>query len=84
MIVPRAYEDFVNFIVAGVKPEAVLAYNPTPAASDRVEELVFKSKTDGLSAAEKTELDHYLHVEHITRLAKARARQQLKAWAILS
>ena len=37
-----------------------------------------------LSAAEKTELDHYLHVEHITRLAKARARQQLKAWAILS
>ncbi len=78
MMVPRAYEDFVNFIVSGISPEAVLAYTPTPAASDRVEELVFKSKTDGLSAAEQTELEHYLQIEHIMRLAKARAQQQRK------
>ena len=35
-------------------------------------------KLDSLSPDEKAELDHYLHVEHVMRLAKARARQRLQ------
>ena len=79
MIVPRAYEDFVNFIVSGIQPEAVLAYHPTPETNDRVEDLVIKSKTDGLDKAEQSELEHFLQIEHIMRLAKARVHQRLKA-----
>ena len=79
MNVPIAYEDFVNFIVSGTTPEVVLTYQPTPEASDRVEQLVFKSKPDGLSQPEQTELEHYLHIEHIMRLAKSRAHQLLKS-----
>ncbi len=79
MIVPRAYEDFVNFIVAGIQPEAVLGYHPAPETNDRVENLVFKSKMDGLNLAEQSELGHYLQIEHIMRLAKARVHQRLKA-----
>ncbi len=73
MIVSRAYEDFVNFIVAGIQPEAVLAYHPAPETNDRVENLVFKSKTDGLNSTEQAELEHFLQIEHIMRLAKAHA-----------
>lgn len=79
MIVPRAYEDFVNFLVTGATPATVLAYQPTSEASDRVEQLVVKSKMDELNQAEKSELDHYLHIEHLMRLAKARAHQLLKS-----
>ena len=32
---------------------------------------------DGLTAEEKSELDHYFQLEHIMRLAKARAQQYL-------
>jgi hypothetical protein len=44
-----------------------------------VVELVQRDKTDGLDADERSELDHYLLLEHIMRLAKARARQHLSA-----
>ncbi len=79
MNVPKAYEEFVNFIVSGIQPEAVIAYQPMPETSDRVETLVFKSKANGLTDAEQSELDHFLQIEHIMRLAKARAHQLLKA-----
>ena len=79
MNVPRAYEDFVNFIVSGTTPEVVLAYQPRSEASDRVEQLVFKSKTEGLSQSEQSELEHYLHLELVMRLAKSRAHQYLKS-----
>jgi hypothetical protein len=39
--------------------------------------LIRREKTAGLSADETEELNHYLHIEHLMRLAKARARQHL-------
>jgi len=46
-------------------------------AKARVADLIFREKTEGLSADEKSELDHYLQIEHLMRLAKARAHQYL-------
>jgi hypothetical protein len=39
-----------------------------------VAELIHKEKSVGLSAEEATELEHYLTLEHMMRLAKDRAR----------
>ena len=39
--------------------------------------LIEREKTNGLSSGEKAELDHYVELEHIMRLAKARARLRL-------
>lgn len=36
-------------------------------------DLIFREKNGNLSDAEKSELDHYLMIEHLLRLAKARA-----------
>lgn len=74
----RAYEEIVEFIAAGVEPEAVAAFRPSDATKARAHELVVKEKRAGLTPEEVSELDHYLQIEHLMRLAKARARQHLK------
>ena len=51
-----------------------LSYRPSDATRERVLELIDREKTTGLSGEEKSELDHYMELEHIMRLAKARAR----------
>ena len=71
----RAYEEIVDFIAAGTSPNNVVTYQPSPAAKERVADLIFREKASGLTLEEKSELDHYLQLEHIMRLAKARARQ---------
>ncbi|HEY6333777.1 MAG TPA: hypothetical protein VI756_30955 [Blastocatellia bacterium] len=69
----KAYEEIIEFIAAGSTPGSVIAYRPSEATRERVRDLIDKEKTSGLSADEKAELDHYLELEHIMRLAKARA-----------
>jgi hypothetical protein len=70
----KAYEELIDFIAAGSKPDDVIAYEPSPATKNRVADLIHKEKTDGLTSEEKSELDNYMQLEHIMRLAKARAR----------
>ena len=73
----KAYEEVIDFIASGPSPSSVISFRPSREASARVAELVEREKTTGLSPAEKGELDHYMELEHIMRLAKARARQRL-------
>jgi hypothetical protein len=74
----RAYEEIVNFFVAGPSSELVATIQPSEATRQHVGDLVTREKTTGLTAEETSELDHYLHVEHLMRLARARARTHLK------
>ena len=73
----KAYEEVIDFIAAGTTPENVIAFRPSDAAQERLEDLVAREKEGALSAEEKFELDHYLQLEHLMRLAKARARDFL-------
>ena len=75
MSTEKAYEELVDFIAAGTKPDDIIAYRPTPSVKERVEDLIHREKAEGLSPEEKSELDHFMQLEHIMRLAKARARQ---------
>jgi hypothetical protein len=73
----RAYEEIIDFIAGGSSPDGVAAFVPSLTARESVADLLEKQKADALSPAEKAELAHYLELEHIMRLAKARARQHL-------
>jgi hypothetical protein len=75
--VTRVYEEIVEFIAAGSKPGEVAAFQSSEEARQRVSDLLMREKTSGLSEDEQAELDHYLQLEHIMRLAKARARLHL-------
>ncbi len=73
----RAYEEIIDFIAAGTTPSAVVAFQPSEEAKARVADLIHREKTTGLSPAETAELNHYLQLEHLMRLTKARARAHL-------
>ena len=73
----KAYEEVVEFIAAR-GPQEVVDFKPSEAARERVWDLIEREKSpSGIPPDEKAELDHYLEVEHLMRLAKARARQLL-------
>jgi hypothetical protein len=70
----RAYEEIVEFIAKGSTPDAVVQFMPSQETKDYVADLIHKEKTTGLTPEEASELDHFLKLEHMMRLAKARAR----------
>jgi hypothetical protein len=72
-----AATDVVAVLTSQPTPEQVLALNPSDAMQARVSDLLRRSKAEGLSRAEESELDRYLYLEHLVRLAKARALDQI-------
>ena len=77
MVATTVYDEVIDFI-AGTSPEKVIAFRPSAKMQERVSMLIFKEKNASLTHAEKSELDNYLVIEHLMRMAKARAFQ-LKA-----
>lgn len=74
MVSTTAYDEVIDFI-AGTSPEKVIAFRPSAKMQERVSTLLFKEKNAVLTATEKSELDNYLVIEHLMRMAKARAFQ---------
>lgn len=75
----RAYDEIIDWLAGGYTPEALIAYHPSDTVRERVAELISRNKNEGLPATEQAELAHYLQIEHLLRLAKARARHRLAA-----
>ncbi len=70
----RVYEELIDFLAGGFTPDSLIAYQPSLEAKRRVEDLIRREKNEGLMPDETSELNHYMEVEHILTLAKARAR----------
>jgi hypothetical protein len=70
----RVYEEIVDFIAAGSTSADVATWSPSDAARERVGELLAGEQNGTLSPDDRAELAHYLELEHLMRLAKARAR----------
>jgi hypothetical protein len=60
-------------------PEEVLALRPSSTLQERIEDLLDKNRRGGLSPEEQREWEQYQYVEHLVRLAKARAALKLKS-----
>lgn len=73
----RIYEEIVDFIARGASPAQIAHFSASQETRDRVADLIHREKTAELSEEESSELNHYLEIEHILRLAKARARVHL-------
>jgi hypothetical protein len=72
-----SYLEIVDFIAAGTTPQAIVDYRPSAAARQRVAELIAREKKGGLSPEDRSELDYFMALEHILRMAKGRAQQIL-------
>jgi hypothetical protein len=74
--IPAALQpDRLERDTAGTTPEQIIAFRPFAMAQQRVEELIAREKDDHLSPDEQSELDYFFQLEHILRVAKARAEQ---------
>ena len=71
------YLEIIDFIAAGTTPETVVSYRPSAEVQRRVAELLAREKGDSLTPEERAELDHFVELEHILRMAKARALEIL-------
>jgi hypothetical protein len=69
------YQEVIEFLSSGPTTAQVLAFKISPAAQDRLEELLHRNREAELTATERDELNTYLHFrEYLTRL-KARVRR---------
>ena len=73
-----AYDEFVDFIAGGSTPQSVIDFRPSDDTKAHVMDLIRRQKTESLTPDETAELNQYLQIEHLMRLAKARARQRLQ------
>jgi len=61
------------------RPQEVLALRPSPALQERISTLVDKQRTGRLSSDEERDWQNYQYVEHLVRIAKAKAALQLRS-----
>lgn len=73
-----AYDEIVDFIAGGNTPQSVIDFRPSDETKAHVAELIRRQKAESLTSDETAELNHFLQIEHLMRLAKARARQHLQ------
>jgi len=73
----RAYEEIVDFLAGGTTPKSLIEFQPSETVKERVGELIFREKNSTLTPEDKSELEHYMLLEHLIRLAKARAHQYI-------
>lgn len=69
------YDELAQFL-ASLSPRRVLAYKSSSKAQERINLLLLKNKEVGLNVEENVEMERYMSVEHIVRLAKAKALQK--------
>ena len=71
--------DVLEALASLPGPEEVMALRPSPRFSARVAELLAKNRDAGLNAAELQEWERYEYLEHLVRMAKAKASLRLTA-----
>ena len=69
--------EIMALLTSQPTPEQVLAIRPSPALQQRMSDLLQHNKEGGLSRTQEAELERYLMLEHLVRLAKAYAFQQV-------
>ena len=73
MNIYTAYEKVAE-LLSQAEPSKLESLQASSDMQARLEALIAKSKEGKISAAEKDELDHYIVLERLVRLAKIRAR----------
>lgn len=79
MINQRPVDAIIKFITSFPTPEEVLAYRPSSESQERLTQLLDEQSTRELTIDEHRELDYFMVVEHIMRMARLEAKERLAA-----
>ncbi len=70
--------EVVRFLTRQPSPEAILAFHPSSATTERLYELIDAERERSLTEDERRELDTYPYLEHLLRMLKIEVRRQLE------
>lgn len=70
--------EVLEFLARLPSPEETMALQPSAALQSRVSDLLEKNRSSGLTLEEEQEWEQYQYLEHLIRMAKARALLKLK------
>jgi hypothetical protein len=76
MTVYSIYDEIAE-LISSLHPEKVLALKASVEIQNRLDFLIEKSKIATLDKQEKDELDHYIVLERLMRMAKIRSKVAL-------
>jgi hypothetical protein len=79
MVAIRVYDEMIDFITSAPRPEEIVLFTPSLKSQQRLEDLQFRRREEGLTEAELHELEQFVMIEHIMRMAKAKAKKRLAA-----
>ncbi|MEM1359092.1 MAG: hypothetical protein AAGF89_12875 [Bacteroidota bacterium] len=79
MVIQRTVDKIIQFLTSFPTPEEVLAFTPPVESQSRLTELLNEQSARDLSQEEKQELDYFMLVEHIMRMARFTAKERLAA-----
>jgi hypothetical protein len=74
----KVYDEIVDFIASGTTPQSLIDFQLSEAAQERLEDLIYNAKNNALTKDDKRELEHFLTIDHILTLAKAKAYKYIK------
>ncbi|RLC12739.1 MAG: hypothetical protein DRI57_17390 [Deltaproteobacteria bacterium] len=70
--------DILEFLADLPEPEKIIELRPSEYLQRRISRLLEKNRIEGLTEAEEQEWEHYQYLEHLVRIAKARALLKLR------
>ncbi len=73
----KGLAEVLELLASLPAPEDVLALRPAPVLEERVKNLLEKNRAEGLSDDEEREWERYEYLEHLVRMAKAKAKLKL-------
>ena len=71
------YNELIEFLAGGPKPQDTIAFQPSEQATTCVNELLDKNRAGTLTPVGLAELDQYETLDYLMPLVKARARLHL-------
>lgn len=74
----KSVADVLEFFAGLPAPDEILGLRPSAEMQEKIDELLEKNRCEGLSEAEEQTWASYEFVEHLVRIAKAKASTQLK------
>ena len=73
------YEDVLEFLASGPSTQQVVDYRPSAVAQKRFSALLDANRQRSLSPNEEEELDHYIQMDRMLSLLKAKSYKRLAA-----
>ena len=71
----KVYNEIIGFLAGGTTTQTLVGFGASAETQSRVRELLRTQKDNTATQSQLEELNDYLRLEHIMRLAKARAHK---------